>query len=265
MKTPNLAAYLERIGYQKSVAPDEPTLAGLHKAHTLVIPFENLDVFYQQPISLETAALFDKLVTQGRGGYCFEMNGLFSAVLKEIGFKVTPLLARVSVAYTRSFGPKTHEVLMVEVAGTRWLADVGFGKDGPVAPLLLDCRNAQHQFGRTYRLEPDEEFGYILDLLIGDRALCQYAFTLEKCYPADFILANHFTATHPASRFVAGRICTKPTEEGRISLTDQQLKIVSDGETSDTPVVSDTEFEIYLTRYFGLDLGKIQATGTVCS
>ncbi|WP_022666956.1 arylamine N-acetyltransferase family protein [Desulfospira joergensenii] len=250
----NLGAYFERVGYTGGTSPCQETLHGLHQAHTLSIPFENLDVYYNKIISLDPLSLFKKIVTLGRGGYCFEMNGLFAAVLETLGFKVTPLLARVAVDFKRTFGPKTHQVLMVETPGHRWIADVGFGKDGIIRPILLDTPEDQYQFSRTFRLEKDPRFGYILGLLTREGDRCQYAFTLDPCSEADYLMSNHFTSTFPESLFVKQRICTIPTREGRITLTDQHLKIDSKQGRKISLITNEKDFQAKLKQYFGLDL-----------
>ena len=256
----DMDAYLERIGYSGGLRPCEKTLRKLHRAHTLGIPFENLDVYYRRPVSLETSALFKKIVTRARGGYCFEMNGLFAAVLKELGFKVRLLLARVGMDFKRKFGPKTHQVLMVEASNKRWLADVGFGKDGLVEPIRLDTRDDQQQFSRVFRLDQDPGFGYVLDLVTPNTIRCQYAFTLEACTMADYLMSNYFTATHPDSLFVRHRICTIPTAQGRVTLTDTQLKIDSPAGIEVTPILNEADFGIKLRKYFGIDLDSVKNT-----
>jgi arylamine N-acetyltransferase len=132
----NLDSYLERIKYSGGTDISEKTLRELHIAHTLNIPFENLDVYYGKPVLLDKASLFNKIVTNRRGGYCFEMNGLFSLVLQKLGFNVTNLLARGTMDGI-NFTTKTHQVILVENNGKRWLADVGFGNDGIIAPLPI--------------------------------------------------------------------------------------------------------------------------------
>ena len=122
--TVDLAAYLERIGYAAELRPDHATLAGLHLAHATHIPFENLDVLLGRPIRLDLPSLQAKLVAGGRGGYCFEQNLLFAAVLRQLGFAVTPLAARVRYRTTQLL-PRTHMLLLVRADGADWIADVG--------------------------------------------------------------------------------------------------------------------------------------------
>ena len=254
----NIDDYLERIRYMGRIAPCEETLRGLHQAHTLNIPFENFDAYYHRKVNLEIPFVFEKIVNQGRGGYCFEMNGLFAAVLETLGFRVRPLLARVGIDFKRSFGPKTHQVLMVETSGERWLADVGFGKDGLVEPILLDTRENQQQFSRTFRLDHDPELGYILDFRTPQADRCQYAFTLEACFRADYLMSNYFTSTHPDSLFVNRLICTMPTLQGRITLTDQHLKVDSPSRSEVTTILRETDFKEKLMQHFGMDLREIK-------
>ena len=259
----NIDAYLERVRYTPKTSLDKETLFGLHKAHTLNIPFENFDVYFHRSVNLDPSHLFNKIVTRGRGGYCFEMNGLFSAVLEALGFKVRPLLARVYINLKKQFSAKTHQVLVVEASGERWLADVGFGKDGLIEPLLLDSREEQPQYSRTFRLNHDPGGGYTLDFQAPDTPYCrQYAFNLEACSKADYLMSNYFTSTHPDSPFVNHLMCTMPNPEGRISLTDEHLKIDSPSGTKVIPVRGEADFQKKLMTHFRIDLEEIKTNRT---
>lgn len=252
----DLDLYFERINYTGGTDNSEDTLREIHIAHTLNIPFENLDVFYKRPISLDESSLYKKIVKNRRGGYCFEMNGIFSIVLKKLGFKVSNLLARVSIDGI-NYSAKGHQVILVEIDGTRWLADVGFGNDGIIAPLLLEKDIDQMQFAHTYRLITHPKFGYALQKKSEDGYNYSYAFTLEECYPNDFEMSNHYTATFPESFFMKMRMCTMPTKEGRITLTDNQFKIIENGKVTETKIENDEDLGRYLKQYFKLDLEKI--------
>ncbi|NLO48305.1 MAG: arylamine N-acetyltransferase, partial [Clostridiales bacterium] len=228
----SLNDYFDRIGFRGKADVSFETLNALHTAHTLNIPFENLDVYYKRPLLLDKESLFKKIVTGKRGGYCFEMNGLFSFVLREIGFKVTDLLA----------GGRLHQILMVEIGDDRYLADVGFGNDGITSPLLLVEGLEQKQFTNTYRFGAEPKFDFALQRKAGDEFITMYAFTLQECSPLDFMISNHFTATYPKSFFNSMRMCTMPTKEGRITLTDKHFKVVENGETVETAIADDEEF-----------------------
>ena len=121
----SLDSYFERINYRGSTEASEDTLRDIHIAHTLNVPFENLDVFYRRPILLDGASLYKKIVKERRGGYCFEMNGIFSLVLQEMGFKVTNLLARVTVDGIH-YTTKTHQAILVETEGNTVAGRCGF-------------------------------------------------------------------------------------------------------------------------------------------
>jgi N-hydroxyarylamine O-acetyltransferase len=208
----DLDAYLERVGYEGEVAPTLGTLRQLHLAHLRHIPFENLDVRLGRRLSLNLEALQDKLVRRRRGGYCFEQNGLFAAALRVIGFQLDTLEARVRPPGAVAPLPRTHMVLRVEVERRSWLADVGFGGEGPLEPVPLDGRISE-QPGDSYRIafEPDEAV-VLCRRVAGDwRDL--YAFTLRPAFHVDYEVAHHFTSTHPRSPFV-NTLTIQRTDDG---------------------------------------------------
>jgi N-hydroxyarylamine O-acetyltransferase len=251
MSTFKLTAYLDRIHYTGNTELTYETLYKLHTGHTFNIPFENLDAANHLPISLELDALFDKLVTRKRGGYCFEMNGLFTHVLKTLGFGVTPLLARTAFGVGK-YSAKLHEVLLVELDGSSYLADVGYGNNGIAAPLPLVTRQEHKQFNNIYRFQLDTDAGYILERKEGAEWTPMYAFTPEPCIPEDYEVANYFTSTHPSSFFRMAKFVTMPTPEGRITLMGTNFKVIANGEITETSVDSDEEFDTILHERFGL-------------
>jgi N-hydroxyarylamine O-acetyltransferase len=252
-----ISSYLKRINYSGRTDCSFETLRGLHIAHTLNVPFENLDVFYKRPPQLDKDALQKKLVDSSRGGYCFEMNGLFSIVLQELGFKVTNLLARGTFDGISYFA-KLHQVLMVEIDGKRYVADVGYGNDGIAAPLLLEEGIEQHQFTNTYRFILDPKFGYVLQRKTEDGWGYMYAFTLAECCPMDFLMSNHFTATYPDSFFLKMRLITKPTETGRITLTDQHFKVTENGKVTESKIENEDQFKELLKKHYSLELDALK-------
>src|SRR5262245_41698685 len=157
----NVAAYLQRIQYAEHLEPDVETLRGLQRAHLLKVPFENLDIALKRPIRITEQAIWDKLIVQRRGGFCYELNGLFAWMLKQIGFDVTYLNARVFNHKGELGIDFDHLALLVKIPGQsiRWLADVGFG-DSFNEPLHLEERGEQVQGLRAYRLEQTPD-GYI--------------------------------------------------------------------------------------------------------
>lgn len=247
----DITAYFRRIQYQDAADVSLETLRALHTGHVFNIPFENLDVFHKKPISLDQDDLFTKIVTNNRGGYCFEMNGLFSYVLKKLGFQVTDLFARVWKDGFAQTG-KTHQVLLVAIDEQKWLCDVGFGGNGPIAPILIEAGIEQEYFGRSHRIGVDPTYGYVLEYKIKNGYEPVYAFTLEKCYHQDYVIANYYTSTHPSSFFTQVLMCTKPTEDGRITLFDGQLKIIVKKLEIVTELGSNKEIKEALYNYFGI-------------
>jgi N-hydroxyarylamine O-acetyltransferase len=194
----DIPAYLRRIGYAGDLSPTRSTLDALHLAHTTSIPFENLDILLGVPIRLDLPSLQAKLVANRRGGYCFEQNTLFASVLERLGVTVTRLAARVRCRTDRVL-PRTHMTLRVDLDGAPLLADVGFGADGLLLPVPLDGGPSQ-QFAWSYRVIGEGGVDLLQSRRDG-RWEDLYAFTHEPQLPVDYEIANHYTSTHPASRF----------------------------------------------------------------
>lgn len=248
----DLDAYLSRVGWAQEPRPDLATLRGLHEAHAGRIPFENLDVRLGRPVGLDLASLQDKLVRRRRGGYCFEQNTLFAAVLRAIGLEVRTLEARVRPPGAPGPLPRTHMVLRVEVEGRRWLADVGFGGDGPVHPVPLDGEESA-QLGGAYAVATEAEGVHVLRLLSAGAWRDLYAFTLAPALPVDFEVAHHFTSTHPRSPFVNGLTVQRVTPERRQILRGRAYT-EQDGEGESRRELSDREVVELLPEVFGLDV-----------
>ncbi len=149
------AAYLKRINYSGSLEPTAETLRDLQVAHLLTVPFENLSIHAGEPIVLEENALFTKIVERRRGGFCYEANGLFAALLRALGFEVAMLAAGVAKSQG-GFGPQFDHMTLVVTLSDRWLVDVGFG-DSFLEPLLLDTREEQVQGTRAFRIVDDND------------------------------------------------------------------------------------------------------------
>jgi N-hydroxyarylamine O-acetyltransferase len=220
----DIKAYLERINYRGALSPAAETLRALQVAHLLTVPFENLSIHAGQAILLEDDALFTKIVTNRRGGFCYEANGLFAALLRALGFNVAMLSAEVANA-TGEFGPAfDHMALLVQME-QRWLADVGFG-DSFLEPLLLDKQGEQRQGSRTYRILQEADYFVLMRRDEGEWK-AQYRFTLEPFTYADYTGMCRYHQTSPESHFTRGRICSRATEEGRITLSDMRFIITS--------------------------------------
>ena len=246
----DLNAYLGRIGYSGSMQPSRATLDALHLAHASRIPFENLDILLRRPIRLDLASLQEKLVRGGRGGYCFEQNLLFAAVLEHLGFSVTRLAARVHYR-NRPKLPRTHILLRVETDGAPWLADVGFGLEGLLLPLPFVAGRETRQFAWTYRVI-ESEGEWTLQSLRNHAWTELYSFTLDPCLAVDFEPANFYTSTHPDSRFVHTLTAQLPTPEVRYRLRNRELVLDRGATLIRRVLADDDELLAVLAETFGL-------------
>lgn len=220
----DLDAYFARIGYTGPRDATMETLRALHALHPAEIPFENLDPLLGNPVSLAMDDIQEKLVARRRGGYCFEHNTLFGAVLEALGFSVTNLAARVvwMAPPERPVSPRTHMLLRVAVNGDAYVADVGFGgllQDGPLR--LIDG---------TIQATPTETARYVasggswrLEALISGVWQSAYVFTLDPQFDADYAVANWFTSTHPASLFRNHLLMERVQPGVRINLFNRKL------------------------------------------
>jgi N-hydroxyarylamine O-acetyltransferase len=214
-------AYLKRINYSGSLEPTAETLRALQVAHLLTVPFENLSIHAGEPIVLEDNALFSKIVERRRGGFCYEANGLFAALLRALGFEVAMLAAGVAKPQG-GFGPQFDHMTLMVTLSERWLVDVGFG-DSFLEPLLLDSREEQVQGTRAFRIVDDNDHLVLMRRNQGADWEPQYRFTLQPYTFADYEETSQFHQTSPDSHFTKGRICSRATEDGRISLSEMRL------------------------------------------
>ena len=246
----DLPAYLKRIGYESSPRPTHATLAALQLAHATHIPFENLDILLGRPIRLDIGSLQAKLVGGGRGGYCFEHNLLFAAALEAAGFAVRQLAGRVRYR-THRILPRTHMLLLVEAEGAAWIADVGFGLEGIMAPLPFTGGRESRQFHWTFRIV--EEPGHWTVQSHRDGAwMALYSFSLEPQQLADFEMANYYVSTHPESRFTRTLTAQLPTPEARFMLRNRELTVDSGKSATSRVLADDDELLTVLAETFGL-------------
>ena len=245
-----LDAYLERIGYAGDLRPSAAVLAALHLAHATHIPFENLDVLRGVPIRLDLESLQGKLVDARRGGYCYEHNLLFAAVLETLGFQLTRLAARVRYRAMQT-NPRTHMLLLVDVDGAKWLADVGFGAEGLLLPVPFGSEEESRQFAWTYRVAKSGDH-WVLQSQHAEGWIDLYAFTLEPQLPIDYEIANYYTSTHPESRFRKTLTVQLPTPDGRTALRNRDLIVDTGAATTTRVMADDEEIRRVLGTTFGL-------------
>jgi len=248
----DLDAYLARIGFDRPLARDAACLADLHEAHLAAIPFENLDIALGRPIRLDLASVQAKMVAGGRGGYCFEHATLFKAALERIGFACRLLAARVRWrAPPGAIRPRSHFLLEVDTPEGQYLADVGFGGDGPLQPLPLLPELVSHMPGSAHRLR-HEAGCWVLECDMGDGWTDLYAFTMERQHPIDAEVGNHYVSTYPGSIFRQVFLIQRIRRHRRAVLIDRTLAIRTNGEIEQRPIATDEEFLAVLADEFSL-------------
>jgi N-hydroxyarylamine O-acetyltransferase len=214
MRTVDLPAYFTRIGYAGPHAPTLETLRAIHTSHAQTIPFENLNPLAGWPVLLDPSALEQKLLRDGRGGYCFEQNLLLSYVLETIGFRVTRLAARVLWNMPLdTIMPRSHMLLRIEIDGTPYIADVGFGGLTLTTPLRLTAGTPQSTTHEPFRLV-EEPGGFIVQAEIAGVWKPLYRFDLQEQQVADYEVSSWYLSNHPKSRFVNNLLAALP-EPGR--------------------------------------------------
>jgi len=256
MTQEQLKEYFKRIEYTPGDEPEEEILRRLHIGHITHIPYENLDPYRGIPVTLEEETLFDKQVIRRRGGFCFEMNGMFAAVLKTMGFDFKRVSARLDLRGT-GFGPYLHCAAIVNAGGKRYLADVGCGSGGFAEPILLEPGLVQTVKGGTYRVLKDERFGYVIQWKrTGSEELTNYMSVQDvEALPQDFDIGAFFASTHPNAlhTFSLMIAMTLPTLDGKVTLNDDGVRIVRNGEEEHIPLSGVDEINAACLKYFGLD------------
>ena len=221
----NVQQFLQRIGMDAGtpVVPDLALLQRVQSACVISIAYENLDILAGKPLDLSPEALFDKIVQRGRGGYCFELNGLLTYMLREMGYGVSERFAR----YLRgepTVPMRRHRVTIVSLADGDYMCDIGVGEVAPRLPLKIEAGLVQQQNGETYRFERDERHGWVLwDMYHGDwrEYIC---FSDDEAYAVDFVQPSFYCEQHPDSIFNKAPMLAIKTPEGRRTIDGRVYK-----------------------------------------
>ncbi|MGE5659489.1 MAG: arylamine N-acetyltransferase family protein [Actinomycetota bacterium] len=254
----DLNAYFQRIGYSGDRAATLDTLQAIHQQHAQTIAFENLNSFLKLPVHLDLASLQQKLIGQGRGGYCFEQNLLLRSVLISLGFPVTNLAARVlwNLPEGKS-APRSHMLLLVDIDTEPYIADVGFGGLTLTTPLRLTRDLEQSTPHEPFRLMGADQ-AYIMQAYIGQEWKSLYSFDLQEQQIADYEVSNWYVSTHPTSRFVTSLMVARPTSDCRYTLLNNQLTVHDlEGRTERRILSTAGELRTVLEEVFCLKLGAI--------
>lgn len=213
--------YLERIGWGGSVKLDEETLYQVHEAHSYAVPYENLEIMDRKPLTLDVESLYNKIVVRRRGGYCFEVNGLFSWLLDQLGFKPVEYFGRWMWNEPLKAPLKRHRISKVEIGGTAYICDVGVGVPTYVRPLIFEPGRVQEQCGISFRIIQDDVLGYLVQRAMKGKDWENFfSFTEERALPIDFYYAHYWCTTHPDSIFLKNTMVHLPTKDGRNTIAD---------------------------------------------
>jgi N-hydroxyarylamine O-acetyltransferase len=251
----DLAAYFARIGFSAAPTPSLETLRVLHRLHPAAIPFENFDPLLKRPVHLQLDALMRKLVAQRRGGYCYEQNTLFAAVLRRLGYGVVTLAARVQWGAPEGLiRARSHMLLRIDLPQASYIADVGFGLLTLTAPLQLRSDLEQPTPLGLHRLvSVGDEFQ--LQAKLTDKWAAIYQFSLQEQLAADWEVQNWFTSTHPESTFTNSLMLARPIGDLRYALLNDRLSVHSaDGTVERRTIRSVSELKSALHKVFDLSL-----------
>ena len=249
----NRAAYLSRIGVNESdLTTDGATLRLLQRQHLLTIPFENLDIHWKRPIVLDTDRFYRKIIEEKRGGFCYELNGLFNELLLDLGYTTRLVSARVFNPIKSEYGPEfDHMILVVTVGDAEYIADVGFG-DFIAEPLLFAPRVELADREGIFSIEQDDGGSFKILKKTGDGWVPECMFGDQARNLSEFAEMCDFQQYSPDSHFLKGKICSLMTGNGRKTLVDKNFILTTNGKKTETPVRTEEEFDRILRGEFGI-------------
>jgi len=248
--------YLQRINYIGELRPSLQVLKKLQKAHLLNIPFENLDIIAKVLIELNIEKLYHKIVINNRGGFCYELNGLFFHLLKIIGFKVKMVSARV-YNKKKGYGAEfDHMVIIARIKKDDYICDVGYGEFA-FAPLKIELNSVQEDRRGLFRVEEYDSNYLRVSKHDVDKWIPEYIFSLQSRELKEYKEMCNYHQTSPDSHFTWKRMCTLPTETGRITVTGNTFKITEENNHTEQHIENEPELKKILTDYFNISLTNI--------
>ena len=244
----NLALYLQRLGFDAPPAPTLETLHQLQLRHTGTFPFENLSTLSGQPVLIDLPSIEQKVLHDGRGGYCYELNNLFLALLEALGFDARGISGRVVMGQPEgAWTARTHRLSLVTLGGVRYITDVGFGGMVPTAPLMLDTPAEQFTPHEPYRIEQHED-GYTLRANVAGEWRAMYIFDLQRQEDIDYAVGNWYVSTHPESSFARQLMVARTGEGWRRTLNNGSFAIHRIGRETERRQVTDVDELMGLLR-----------------
>ncbi|MGH8346491.1 MAG: arylamine N-acetyltransferase family protein [Pseudomonas sp.] len=235
------ALYLQRLGFDAPPAPTLETLRQLQLRHTGAFPFENLTTLSGEPVLIDLPSIEQKVLHGGRGGYCYELNNLFLALLQSLGFDARAISGRVVMGQPEgAWTARTHRLSLVIIDDVRYITDVGFGGMVPTAPLLLDSRAEQLTPHEPYRIDLHVD-GFTLRANVASEWRAMYIFDLQRQEDIDFAVGNWYVSTHPESTFAKQLMVARTGEGWRRTLNNGSFAIHRIGRDSERREVTDVQ------------------------
>ncbi len=248
-----LTKIFERIGlvYSDNMPLNSDTLAAVQYAFQKTVPYENLDILRRRPLSLDYDRLYDKIVTNRRGGYCFEINGFLGEVCRSLGFDVTEYMARYLRGET-DIPVRRHRVLGVTANdGRTYICDAGIGQSAFRLPLPMEEGAVSEQYGETYRVTKEPFLGWVIEDFHKGAWRRFYSFTEEVQLNIDYIMPSFWCENAADSPFTSAEMFSIKTDTGRITL-DSNIFHIFDGDTVTEKYLTEDELREAYERYFGL-------------
>ena len=249
---PDKKRYLERIGVTEPITPGKDALDRLILAHQQNVPFENLDVYDAgRDIRLDTAGLFEKIVERRRGGYCFELNGIFMSLLQSLGFECFPIAVRV-VWSLECYMPISHRAGIVTIGGKRYFCDVGFGGPQPRTALDLDDFGPQRSGSDEFIFTKDDDGDTVIFRITEAGRERLLKFSERRCENVDFLAPSEYQSKNADSGFKKSRMVNIATQSGSVSINNDVLRIHHNGQVREKTLETPEELSAALQQYFGI-------------
>lgn len=250
----DLRAYLDRIDFHDPIIVDRKVLYALQRKHLLNIPFENLDIHYGRKISLSITDIYQKVVIEKRGGFCYELNGLFHQLLKQIGFNAKIVSARVHTKNGEYSPEYDHLAIIVNLDNQDFLVDVGFGKFS-LEPLRLETDQKITDIFGQFQFEKHSADYYQINEIKNQELIPQYIFSLKERKLSEFEERCLFHQTSELSHFKKKKLISISSFDERITLNNSQLKITR-LENEKEINFNENQFEAKLKEYFDIEIEK---------
>lgn len=249
-----IAQYLARIGVTGDLPLTADTLTKIVSAHYRAIPYENLDILAAVPLDLSQDALFDKLITRRRGGFCFELNEALGTLLSSLGFSVTHLAARFILGEPEDVLPmRRHHILLVHLPEGDWLCDAGIMREAPRMALKLETGLVQEDGIGAYQFVKDPFYGHILlQKVAGGDFVPFFGFTMEPQITQDFVMPCFYCEKHPGSPFIKDNMVGIYTADGAWNLSGSELRRLKGAEIVERTALSEEEIPGVLRDIFGM-------------